>query len=74
MGSKKLLFCLFFNPNAEDKFLMSETKQLTQFIGSINTEVDVIWGVRYDESLGNQVKSQSSQPDLTSLCVVRKTR
>ncbi len=56
MGSKKLLFCLFFNPNAEDKFLMSETKQLTQFIGSINTEVDVIWGVRYDESLGNQVK------------------
>lgn len=56
LGSKKLLFCLFFNPNAEDKFLMSETKQLTQFIGSINRDVDVIWGVRYDESLGNQVK------------------
>lgn len=56
MGSKKLLFCLFFNPNAEDKFLMSETKQLTQFISQINEEVDVIWGVRYDESLGNQVK------------------
>lgn len=56
MGSKKLLFCIFFNPNAEDKFLMSETKQLTQFISSINTDVDVIWGVRYDESLGNQVK------------------
>lgn len=56
MGSKKLLFCIFFDPNAEDKFLMSETNQLTQFINSINTEVDVIWGVRYDDTLGNKVK------------------
>ena len=56
MGSKKLLFCLFFNPNAEEKFLMSESNELTQFIGSINQEVDVIWGVGYDESLGNKVK------------------
>lgn len=56
MGSKKLLFCLFYNPKAEDKFLMSESRQLTQFIGQINSEVDVIWGVGHDESLGNQVK------------------
>ena len=56
MGSKKLLFCLFFNPNAEEKFLMSETNELTEFIGSMNEQVDVIWGVRYDESLGNKVK------------------
>ncbi len=56
MGSKKLLFCIFFNPKAEDTFLMSETNELTRFIGSINTEVDVIWGVGYDETLGNKVK------------------
>ncbi len=56
MGSKKLLFCLFYNPNAEDKFLMSESRQLTQFIGQINNEVDVIWGLGHDESLGNKVK------------------
>ena len=56
MGSKKLLFCLFFNPNAEEKFLMSETNELTEFIGSMNEQVDVIWGVKYDESLGNKVK------------------
>lgn len=56
LGSKKLLFCLFYNPKAEDKFLMSESRQLTQFIGQINTEVDVIWGLGHDESLGNQVK------------------
>ena len=56
LGSKKLLFNLYFNPQAEDKFLMSETKELTQFIGQINSSVDVIWGVCPDESIGNQVK------------------
>jgi len=56
LGSKKLLFNLFFNPNAEEKFLMSETREITDFIGSINTDVDVIWGVGFDESLGNGVK------------------
>ncbi len=56
LGSKKLLFNLFFNPNAEEKFLMSETREITDFIGSINTDVDVIWGVGFDENLGNGVK------------------
>lgn len=56
LGSKKLLFNLFFNPNAEEKFLMNETREITDFIGSINTDVDVIWGVGFDESLGNGVK------------------
>ena len=56
LGSKKLLFNLYFNPQAQDKFLMSETKELTQFIGQINSSVDVIWGVCPDETIGNQVK------------------
>lgn len=56
LGSKKLLFNLYFNPNAEEKFLMSETREITDFIGSITTEVDVIWGVGFDETLGNGVK------------------
>ena len=43
LGSKKLLFNLYFNPNAEEKFLMSETREITDFIGSITTDVDVIW-------------------------------
>lgn len=54
LGSKKLLFNLFFNPNAD--FLMSETNEITNFIGSLNPDVDVIWGVSFDESLGNTVK------------------
>ncbi|MDE5665005.1 MAG: hypothetical protein K2I31_03580, partial [Duncaniella sp.] len=56
LGSKKLLFNLYFNPNAEEKFLMSETREITDFIGSITTDVDVIWGVGFDENLGNGVK------------------
>ena len=56
MGSKKLLFNIFFNPEAEDSFKMGETRQLKQFISSINTNVDVVWGVGFDKSLGNQVK------------------
>mgnify|MGYP004443432381 CR=1 FL=1 len=55
MSSKRLLFNIFFNPNAEEKFLMDEANELTEFINTIN-DVDVIWGMAYDESLGNKVK------------------
>ncbi|MCM1355663.1 MAG: cell division protein FtsZ [Staphylococcus sp.] len=56
LGSKKLLFNLYFNPNAEAPFLMSETREITDFIGSITADVDVIWGVGFDDTLGNGVK------------------
>lgn len=56
LGSKKLLFNLYFNPKAEEEFVMSETREITDFISSMSTEVDVIWGVSFDESLGNSVK------------------
>lgn len=56
LGSKKLLFYLYFDPNAEDEFRMSETHEINDFISSINTDVDVIWGIGFDETLGNQVK------------------
>ncbi|MCI9285297.1 MAG: cell division protein FtsZ [Muribaculaceae bacterium] len=55
LGSKKLLFNLYFNPEGDD-FLMSETDELRSFINSINNDVDIIYGVSFDESLGNSVK------------------
>ena len=55
MTSKRLLFNIFFNPNAEEKFLMDEANELTEFINTIN-DVEVIWGMAYDENLGNKVK------------------
>lgn len=58
MSSKHLLFNLFFNPDVEDEFQLkqSETDELTSFVSSIDDDVDVIWGMAYDRSLGHKVK------------------
>lgn len=56
MTSKRLLFNIYYNPNAEERFLMSEADELTAFVNNIENSVDVIWGLAFDESLGNQVK------------------
>lgn len=55
-GSKKLLFNIYFSPDADDAFLMSEADELTAFMSNIDSGVDVIWGVALDNSLGNKVK------------------
>ncbi len=53
--SKKLLFNLYINPKAEQKFTMNEMRDFDEFVSGIS-DVDVIWGVAYDESLGDKVK------------------
>lgn len=55
-GSKKILFNIYFNPKAEQEFVMREANELTDFISNIDPSVDVIWGLAHDESLGNKVK------------------
>lgn len=55
-GSKKLLFNIYFNPNSGSPLRMNETNELTEFIDRIATEVDVIWGIGFDEKLGDEVK------------------
>ena len=55
-GSKKLLFNIYFSRDAEDEFVMSESNELTKFVSEIDTGVDVIWGVGFDDTLGNKVK------------------
>lgn len=55
-GSKKLLFNLYFSADAEDKFQMSEASELTDFISNLGEDIDVIWGVALDNSLGNKIK------------------
>lgn len=55
LGSKKLLFNLYFSRDAEKKFAMEEVSELTSFVTEIQ-DVDVIWGVAFDESLGDKVK------------------
>lgn len=56
LGSKKLLFNLYFSREAEDRFAMDEVQELTNFMSQLDSGVDVIWGVAFDESLGNSVK------------------
>ncbi len=55
-GSKKLLFHIFYSRQASNEFKMSEVDQLTSFVNGISSEVDVIWGLGFDESLDDQVK------------------
>ncbi len=56
LGANRLLFNLYYNPNAEEKFLMREMQEFTDFVQGLNREVEVIWGVKFDEDLGNKVK------------------
>ena len=54
--SKRLLFNLYFSRQAEDRFVMGEAKELTAFISNIDKDVDVIYGICFDDTLGNKVK------------------
>lgn len=56
MGSKHLLFNLYFSRKAEKTFKMDEVKALTNFMSKIGSDVDVIWGTAFDDSLGDRVK------------------
>lgn len=56
LGSKKLLFNLYFSRDADEKFLMEEANELTEFVTGIDEDVDVIWGMAFDDTLGNKVK------------------
>ncbi len=56
LGSKKLLFNLYFSREADEKFVMSEANELSDFIANIGSDVFVLWGVSFDESLGNKIK------------------
>lgn len=55
-GSKRLLFNLYFSREAEDRFVMGEANELSSFIANIDKDVDVIYGIGFDESLGNKIK------------------
>ncbi len=55
-GSKRLLFNLYFSPKAEKPFVMSEANELTAFISNIDKGVDVIYGICFDETLGDKIK------------------
>ena len=56
LSSKRILFNLYYSRNAQIRFRASEAKELNDFINRVEQEVDVIWGITYDESLGDKIK------------------
>lgn len=56
LSSKRILFNLYYSRTANVRFKASEAKELNDFIRRVEEEVDVIWGITYDESLGDKVK------------------
>ncbi len=55
-GSKRILFNIYFSRSASNKFVMSEVDEMREFMCNFQPELDVIWGVAFDDSLGEKVK------------------
>lgn len=55
-SSKKLLFNLSYSRKSGVPFKTQEVRQLDDFVTKIDSEVDVIWGVTFDDTLGEKVK------------------
>ena len=54
--SKRLLFFLHFNPNAEKPITMQEMSEINQFSAQLSRNIGIKWGAVFDETLGENVK------------------
>ena len=55
-GSKRILVNIYFSREAKQPFVMDEMKEMHEFMSNFAPEVDVIWGVAFDENLGEKIK------------------
>ena len=55
-GSQKILMNFYFSRNAQNEFKMAEIDEMRNFMTQFTHDVDVIWGVAYDDTLGEKVK------------------
>ena len=55
-GSKNILVNIYYSQEATNPFKMDEVKEMSRFMNNFCPEVDVIWGVAYDDTLGDKVK------------------
>lgn len=55
-GSRSLLLNLYMSRDGDSTMAMNEVSELRNFVNDINTDVDIIWGVTVDNSLGDKVK------------------
>lgn len=55
-GSKRILVNIYFDQKAKQPFVMDEMKEMHEFMSNFAPEVDVIWGVAFDDTLGEKIK------------------
>lgn len=55
-GSRSLLLNLYMSKDDDNSMSMSEVQELRDFVENLNSDVDIIWGVAIDNSLGEKVK------------------
>ena len=55
-GSKRILVNIYFSRTAQNKFEMSEVNEMREFMCNFAPEVDVIWGVAFDDTLAEKIK------------------
>ncbi len=55
-GAKKVLFNIYFNPENNGELRMEEMDEVTKFMVKFGSNVEVIWGTAFDNTLGDNVK------------------
>lgn len=55
-GAKRILFNIYFSRQANVAFATSEIDELRLFMSKFSRDVDVIWGVAFDDTLGDKIK------------------
>lgn len=55
-SSTRLLFNFYISRKAEHPFKMEEVDEMTEFVSGLHSDVDVIWGIAFDDTLEDKVK------------------
>ena len=55
-SSRKMMMNFYYNPDSESPVLMEEMSEIQEFMENFDKEVDVIWGMAFDNSLEDQIK------------------
>ena len=55
-GSRKILMNFYYNPNSDCPLLMEEMNEIQEFMANFDQDVDVIWGMAFDNKLEDKIK------------------
>ena len=55
-GSQRILMNIYYSRTAKDEFKMSEIDEMKNFMTQFTLDHDMIWGVAYDDTLGDKIK------------------